>query len=171
MSVYTLLETQETHIKIPNGTTHAFINRNYELVDIELPSTLEYLDVSYNNLCKLPSLPDSLQVLLCSDNHLEELPELPKNLEILSCRWNKITRLPTLPNKLKSLICENELFIDHLDRVDIICVNEDLKSFLMVKMLNKMGKGYDDILKLYRIFEYGVDSEKYKKAEEEFNKL
>jgi len=52
-----------------------------------LPTFLEYLYCSYNNLKELPpNLPDSLKELYCMHNKISKLPtKLPSSLEVLHC--------------------------------------------------------------------------------------
>jgi Leucine-rich repeat (LRR) protein len=71
----------------------------------KLPSTLQILNCSNNELTKLPELPSTLQELYCYSNKLTELPELPSTLQKLDCSKNKLTELPELLSTLQKLDC------------------------------------------------------------------
>lgn len=82
-----------------------------------LPSTLRYLNCSYNILTSLPPLPDSLKYLNCSYNKYDDdwlginyhypgiavLPPLPAGLIDLSASGNGFTEVPLLPVSLAYL--------------------------------------------------------------------
>ncbi len=66
-----------------------------------LPSSLEYLRVSQNNLTQLPVLPSGLKALKCDHNQLTVLPTLPNSLAFLDVSFNAILAcLPTIPNDI-----------------------------------------------------------------------
>jgi len=73
----------------------------------EIPSTLTYLDCSFNEIEVLPDpLPPDLELLNCNNNEsITYIPELPDTLEYLYCSSNKIKTLPKLPAKLMQLAC------------------------------------------------------------------
>jgi hypothetical protein len=75
-----------------------------------MPSTLQYINVQFNQITILPDLPPNLRTFICSNNQLTSLPNLPNNLRILDCSYNKITALPTvLPSNLMTLFCTDNL--------------------------------------------------------------
>jgi len=77
-----------------------------------LPPGLKQLYCNNNKLTQLPDLPDTLEEIHCCDNQLECLPKLPKNLRTLWCKHNKIKRLQTLPDKLECIVCpDNKITI------------------------------------------------------------
>ena len=55
---------------------------------INLPSTLEFLDISYNNITSLNNLPPSLIYLDCSYNNIKTLNNLPISLKKLNSIGN-----------------------------------------------------------------------------------
>ncbi len=62
------------------------------------PTTLNYLDCSYNHIIGiLSSLPIGLGYINCSYNQLTSLPFLPNDFYYLDCSHNQLTNLPTLP--------------------------------------------------------------------------
>ena len=76
-----------------------------------LPTSLAYLDCSYNDLTNLPdlSLNTSLTKLDCYKNKLKTLGNLPPNLIELNCYLNEIKELPVLPASLEILWCSDNL--------------------------------------------------------------
>jgi Leucine-rich repeat (LRR) protein len=74
-----------------------------------MPSTLQYINVEFNQITSLPILPSRLRTLDCSNNFLTSLPILPSGLRIFDCSYNNITALPALPNDLTTLFCSNNL--------------------------------------------------------------
>ncbi len=79
------------------------------LPDLSGITSLEYLNISGNNLTILPTLPSNLEDLQCSNNQLSvsNLAGLPDNLEILNCKFNDLSTLPSLPQTLTLLECSN----------------------------------------------------------------
>ena len=55
---------------------------------INLPSTLEFLDISYNNITSLNNLPSSLIHLVCSYNNIKSFDNLPISLKKLNSTGN-----------------------------------------------------------------------------------
>lgn len=77
-------------------------NKNiHHLPSLKKFKSLLYLDVTKNNLTKLPELPSTLIYLYCSGNNIKRLPQLNCNLIDLYCSHNQLTCLPVLPNTLK----------------------------------------------------------------------
>jgi Leucine-rich repeat (LRR) protein len=70
-----------------------------------LPSTLKTLQCVNSGFTVLPTLPSALEVLICKGNKLTALPDLPSTLNYLDCYDNRLTSLPTLPNSLAILYC------------------------------------------------------------------
>ena len=71
-----------------------------------LPSTLKFLDCSYNQyLHTLTMLPAGLKTLYCLSGHLDSLPVLPDSLEKLDCSWNQLYVLPSLPSTVHWVDC------------------------------------------------------------------
>lgn len=66
------------------------------------------INVSGNNLRKLPRLPSSLLYLNCSNNReLKELPKLPKGLDTLICSHCSIEYITDLPYNISNLIAND----------------------------------------------------------------
>ncbi len=75
-----------------------------------MPSTLQYINVEFNQITSLPTLPSNLKRFDCSNNLLKSLPNLPSTLQILDCSYNQISALPSvLPYDLMTLFCTNNL--------------------------------------------------------------
>jgi Leucine-rich repeat (LRR) protein len=75
-----------------------------------MPSTLQYINVEFNEITSLPTLPSNLKRFDCSNNLLKSLPNLPSTLQILDCSYNQISALPSvLPYDLMTLFCTNNL--------------------------------------------------------------
>lgn len=79
-------------------------------LSVQLPETLQILNVHRNLLESLPTLPDTLKELKCSINNLNELPNLPPNLEKLDCTNNSLATLPIFPESLRVLFCRDNNF-------------------------------------------------------------
>jgi len=78
---------------------------NCKIEELEyLPNSLEYLDLSDNNLKKLGTLPKELSYLNISDNrNFEDVPYLPENLIYFIFNGTKIDNLQNIPRKLKQV--------------------------------------------------------------------
>lgn len=84
-----------------------------QIVNIStFPSNLQYLYANHNQLTSLPSLPNTIYYLSCHNNQITNLPTLPGNLHFLYCGFNQLTSLPSIPGSLKSLVCNNNLLIN-----------------------------------------------------------
>ncbi|EHJ4136066.1 hypothetical protein J1C12_004608 [Escherichia fergusonii] len=69
----------------------------------ELPTTLEVLNVGYNQLENLPQQLNSIKYLFGENNRLNTLPTLPNVLEFLHVYNNELVSLPALPHSLELL--------------------------------------------------------------------
>lgn len=80
------------------------------------PETLEFLDVSYNQLDTLPILPPILGILHCTNNDLLSITALPSTLVGLYCHDNLLETLPPLPGGLTNLYAQNNnlVLLPHL---------------------------------------------------------
>jgi hypothetical protein len=86
-----------------------FLNISYNNLDnIDLNGLiyLEYLDCSYNNLQILPFLPNTLKTLHCNNNKLTFLLRLNNSLNYLNCSHNNLNQFPSL---------QSELLLNYLD--------------------------------------------------------
>jgi uncharacterized repeat protein (TIGR01451 family) len=72
-----------------------------------LPSMLDTLICTTNQIDSLPQLPASLKMLMCGQNILDSLPTLPNSIKFLNCWGNSLTYLPSLPDSLISFNCAN----------------------------------------------------------------
>ncbi len=79
----------------------------------DIPEGIQKLDISFNNLKKLPKLPDSLLYLNASHNHrLDEIPEeWPPNIISINLDSNRLKKLgKNFPPSLKQLLCRHNRF-------------------------------------------------------------
>jgi Leucine-rich repeat (LRR) protein len=98
-------ETQSGRV-ISVEIAHIESSKAYDALRI-LPSSLQRLFCSRNNLQELPALPSGLKGLYCSSNNLQTLPDLPSYLQELQCSNNNLRELPALPRDLRELYCSN----------------------------------------------------------------
>ena len=63
-------------ISLPDQTDDSISN-------YKLPDSLKKLDLSYNDITKLPKLPSCLEKLLCHHNKLSYIPKLPDDLNLI----------------------------------------------------------------------------------------
>ncbi len=94
------------------STLNSLICTNSKLTTLpaNLPPSLQYLNVQFNQITNLPNLPPNLRVLYCSNNQISALPNLPNSMRFLDCSHNKITNLQAnLPTELITLFCGNNL--------------------------------------------------------------
>jgi Leucine Rich repeats (2 copies) len=102
---------------IPEGVTHLDC-QNQLLLDVDLPTTLEFINLSHNHITKFDAknLP-KLEVLHISNNSLTTLVNLPSTLKEMECENNDLKRLnlSTCPN-LKRLHCSQNplLMLEHV---------------------------------------------------------
>ena len=99
---------------------------------LNLPNNVEFIDISYSKLTKLPdlskftnlkklnignnflislnNLPDTLVELFCRTNKIKKLNNLPPFLKILDCSNNSIQNIDNLPISLNTLVCGNTIY-------------------------------------------------------------
>ena len=98
------------------------------------PPTLEHVCCPFNQLTSLPRFPDSIQIVSCQNNRITSLSSLSKNLTILWCFANKLTSLPLLPVGLRELLCNHNEFPDRTEEESLpayyvrVCEWEQEKS-------------------------------------------
>jgi Leucine-rich repeat (LRR) protein len=78
-----------------------------EIPEGQLPSTLEYLDVSHTPLEKLPQLPPNLKELMAIEIYCEEFPPFPPSLQKVVCFYTPLKRLPELPEGFEEFDCDD----------------------------------------------------------------
>ena len=88
-------------------------NNNLESL-CNLPETIEYLDISNNQIRKIVRLPRSLTQFICSNNHLYELPYIPDTVERLRIENNFIKNLVNFPLHLKFFHCHHNNLPEHI---------------------------------------------------------
>lgn len=126
-------EGEVTHLRnIPDGITHIEC-ANQLLTSIEVPASIEELDLNGNSLAKYQTTETpKLSVLLLSDNELTVLEtKYAPNLRILECNNNRLSHLDLGPlRSLSSLHCSNNplLKLEHVPDTldDLIMENNPL---------------------------------------------
>jgi len=108
------MKLSELPSNLPTFLEYLFCSHNnLKELPANLPGSLKVLYCKYNKINKLPkNLPSSLKELVCCHNNLKELPStLPCSLKLLQCMYMKISHLPSvLPDSLEELQCgDNQL--------------------------------------------------------------
>jgi len=80
-----------------------------KLIEFVFPPNVKIVDISGNQLTKLPNFPSSLRAIDCGHNMLEKLPKLNDNLVELTVNLNRLSTLSDLPNTLISLDASDNL--------------------------------------------------------------
>jgi Leucine-rich repeat (LRR) protein len=84
--------------------------RNLTEIPNNLPSTLQKLYISENQITEIKNLPDSLKDLYIDYNQIREIKNLPNSLKELWISKNQIREIKNLPNSLKELwISKNQI--------------------------------------------------------------
>lgn len=100
-------ELEDLPSVLPSGLVTLSVDGNYLEMLPELPSTLQTLIASNNQLCEVSasvSMLPMLSVLQIHNNLLRCLPPLPGSLRELNCSENHLTRLPMLPESLEVFV-------------------------------------------------------------------
>jgi len=82
----------------------------------------------------LDNLPSTLQIVWCSDNQLTSLDNLPSKLQIVWCSNNQLTSLDNLPSTLQILHCEKNPICEKLYVYPSI---ENFKKYNEIKRIEK----------------------------------
>ena len=119
-------------VRLPNGVTNVDLNQN-KITDINIPSSVTYLDLKINNLMhiNLPegikhvdlnknkiseiNIPSTVKMLYMTYNNLTSIT-LPSGMEVANLEYNKIENV-TLRGPVENLILENNN-ISHIDLVE-----------------------------------------------------
>jgi hypothetical protein len=81
-----------------------------------LPPYLITLDLSDNNLEKIPELPNHIMYVYMSNNSLKELPDIPNSVKYLDVSHNKLTKInQSLFKDNLVLKCEQNFLDDDID--------------------------------------------------------
>jgi hypothetical protein len=106
-----------------------------------LPSTLEFLDCTNNQLTQLPTLPPTLKYLLCSNNQLiTQLPTLPSTLEFLDCRYNllpfdhEINNINMMMEYIIEMRNKNNIFIRFKELFYAVKYKKQFRHWLWVRI-------------------------------------
>ena len=158
ISYENLTKFPEEYLPLPSSLERLYCSDN-QLTELpELPSSLERLDCSNNQLTELPELPSSLERLYCYDNQLTQLPELPISLEELYCSNNQLTQLPELPISLERLWCNDNLWSKPLnseivEKFGIVYTEEQLTLWnseeYQIKFLRENPYDFKDLPKIH----------------------
>lgn len=122
-----------------------------------IPSGVEILDCSYNNIRHIHSLPRSVKELRCQGNMMESIEYIPKNivkinlsfncltnLDLSKCKklkyinlsWNNFTHVPKLPKSLEYLgICYNNILNIDITESNLIDLDAYNCNSIMVQPL------------------------------------
>ncbi len=93
---------------LPNSLKYIKLSYHWSTSFVSnLPDSLEYLDISSNQITQLPTLPSKLKYLDCYENKLTSLPALPIGLTHLDFSTNLILNFPVLPPNIEFLNCSD----------------------------------------------------------------
>ena len=81
-------------------------NQNLTKIPVILDDVTE-LNLSYNQITKIENLPDSLQILILDNNKITKIENLPNSLQKLWLGNNQITKIENLPENLQTLYLYN----------------------------------------------------------------
>ena len=119
-------------VRLPNGVTNVYLNQN-KITDINIPSSVTYLDLKINNLMHIDlpegikhvdlsqnkiseiNIPSTVKMLYMTYNNLTSIT-LPSGMEVANLEYNKIENV-TLRGPVENLILENNN-ISHIDLVE-----------------------------------------------------
>ncbi|MDZ5641828.1 NEL-type E3 ubiquitin ligase domain-containing protein, partial [Enterobacter sp. A103] len=121
-------------------------------------TNLTYLDISHNSLVGLPPLPSMLEMLNVSNNNILLLPSpLPAGLELLDASHNKLINLPEhLPDSLEEFnIGYNNLNLHTALNLEGLTALETLN--IQHNQLDDLGtlRGLDDLESLTELYAQG----------------
>jgi len=86
----------------------------------------------------LDNLPSTLQIVWCSDNQLTSLDNLPPNLQRLYCDNNQLTSLDNLPPTLQYLDCEkNTIYTTCKELYGFTLSEKTIEQYNEIKRLEK----------------------------------
>lgn len=71
-------------------------SNNLDALPDPLPSKLEYIDVRYNNLTRIPTLPSTMKNLQVNDNNISVLPDFVPVMGLVTIGNNPLSCLPEL---------------------------------------------------------------------------
>lgn len=138
----------------------------------DLPSTIEYLDCSNNNLVILHTqlfCSVRLQYLDCSNNNLERLKNyMPINLKVLICHNNSLSSIGNLNNCIRKIDCShnNLPVLPYLPKslYELSCNNNNLRNLTNIphnlRLLNCLNNPISSELELF--FEPALKTYKFK---------
>ena len=123
-----------------------------------LPSGIEILDCSYNELVNLDYLPPSIVKLNCSHNQIIQLDNLPCLMEYLTITSNPIVKLENLPssityfkmvgcNKFKNKISNPHKMLEKVIIINNNTNNNELNNFITLPNIKSIIVGlHNDII-------------------------
>jgi hypothetical protein len=118
-------------------------------------SSSDILNISYQNLKALPEIPENIKILICNNNQIENIEYLPKNVLYLDCSFNNLkdfnfikdtnlhsliikgnkdTKIEAIPNSLKFLDCSfcKIRSLPYLNNIDVlICKGNKLVNLTL----------------------------------------
>ena len=160
---------------INNKSTELILsNLNLDYLPNNLPSSLQTLYCSHNQIKELNNLPSSLQTLDCSNNQIKELNNFPSSLQTLFCDNNQIIELNKLPSSLQTLYCYNNQ-IKELNKLpsslqSLYCNNNQylhITKSIAIRFNLKETPNYDEMArKIQRIYKYKKRQKRRKFCEE-----
>lgn len=133
---------------------HLFINNSNvsELHDLNELNSLETLDISYNNLIKLPELPSSLTELVANNNRLKALESSLENLLRLDISHNKITNFSKF-DKIKTInISHNKIstiYCKYDNVTNMICSNNPISQLPEMPKLKSLDCSNTNICQIF----------------------
>ena len=90
-------------VRLPNGVTSAFLNEN-KITDINIPSSITYLDLRKNNLTSI-TLSEGIKDVYLQENKISNI-NVPSTVKRLYMSYNNLTSI-TLPSNMTNADLDN----------------------------------------------------------------
>jgi hypothetical protein len=81
-------------------------NENLTKIPI-IPNDVTELHLQYNQITKIENLSNSIQILWLNNNQITKIENLPENLQKLDSSYNQITKIENLPKNIQTLYLDS----------------------------------------------------------------
>ena len=131
-------------VRLPNGVTNVDLNQN-KITDINIPSSVTYLDLKINNLMHI-DLPEGIKHVDLNKNKISEI-NIPSTVKMLYMTYNNLTSI-TLPSGMEVANLENNKIENVTLRgpvENLILENNNISHIDLVEGIQSLNLRYNKI--------------------------
>ena len=123
--------------------THLYMSKCNVFDIVELPNTIQQLDISCNCIKNINKLPNKLAHLNCTKNLISTITFVPHSLKILHISGNQLEKLILINDNLNEIYCSsNKIKLINTSCGHLICYDNPLEKMIINKLTCNIEYNY-----------------------------